>query len=143
YARTALAYYGDDAVYLDGAWSSRCGSFDLDTRKGIWAHKRLIGVTGSSLSNLQVTALRAVNANYFGPAIATSGVATSSFTAQGWVSSGLTNAGRRLDVTISLDWLQARLQEAALGVLQTATHGILATAAGVNQFTTAFKRVLR
>lgn len=143
YDRTALMYYSDDAVYADGAWTSRCGSADLDTRKNIWAHKKLIGVEGDSLSNLEISALRAVNANYFGPAIATSGVATQSFTAQGWMPYGLTGAGRRIDVRISLDWLQARLQEAGLGVLLGASHGVLATAAGINKFTSAFRRVLR
>lgn len=143
YTRTALMYYSTDATYADGAWSSRCGSFDLDTRKGIWAHKRLIGITGDSLSNLQISNLRAINANYFGPAIATSGVPTQSFTAQGWMPFGTAAAGRRIDVTISLDWLQARLQEAGLAVLLGASHGVLATPAGINLFTAAFKRVLR
>jgi hypothetical protein len=143
YTRTALMYYSTDATYADGAWTSRCGSFDLDTRKGIWAHKRLIGITGDSLSNLQIAALRSNNANYFGPAIATSGVPTQSFTAQGWMPFGTAAAGRRIDVTISLDWLQARLQEAGLAVLLGASHGVLATPAGINLFTAAFKRVLR
>ena len=133
YTRTALVYHDDDTEYLDAAWMSRCLAFDLDTEKGIWAFKTLNGVPGVDLTTAQATAIRSVNANYFAPIVPTSGVETAAYTAQGWVSSGTANAGRRIDVTTSLDWLQARLEEAILNVMLRETHGLPYTDAGINK----------
>ncbi len=116
---------------------SRCFGFDLDTRKGGWSYKRLSGVAGTDLTDAQVAALRAVNCNYFAPAVATSGTAIGAFTAQGWVGYGDAGAGRRIDVTTSIDWLKARLEERLFGVLLTETHDVPFTDAGINRFAAA------
>jgi len=134
YTRTALVYHPSDTEYLDGAWTSRCLSFDLDQRKGIWAFKRLNGIAGTTLSNAQIAALRAVNVNYFAPAVSTAGVPISAFTAQGWVGSGAAGAGRRIDVTTTLDWAQARYEEALFSVLIRETHGVPYDDSGFNRF---------
>ena len=143
YARSALAYYHDDAVRMDGAWTSVGLSYDLDVKKGIWAFKPLNGVAESSLSDLQVTSLRATNTNYFAKAIQSSGVETRAFTAQGWMPSGEAGAGQRIDVTITLDWRRARIEEAISSVLLSQTHGVVYDDAGINQFRTAVQRVLQ
>lgn len=141
YTRTALAYHPTDTDRLDAAWLSRCLAFDLDQRKGGWAYKRLVGVEGTNLTNAQISALRAVNCNYFAPAVSSAGQPIGALTAQGWVGSGAAGAGRRIDVTTSLDYMHARLEEALVDVLLRATHDVPFDDAGINQFYTAARRV--
>lgn len=141
YTRTALVYHATDAEYLDGSWTSRCLAFDLDTQKGAWAQKQLNGIEGADLTDAQVTNLRAINCNYFADAAMTAGGVVTAFTAQGWMPSGTAGAGRRIDVTTSLDWLQARLEEAGADTLLRETHDIPYTDAGINRFATAFSGV--
>lgn len=142
YTRTALLYHATDADYLDGAWTSRCLSFDLDTQKGGWSYKRIAGIEGDQLTDVQVTALRSVNCNYFAPAVMSSGVAVQAFTAQGWMPSGDAGAGRRIDVTTSLDWLHARLEEATINVNLRDPQDVPFTDAGINRYYTAWTGVL-
>ena len=141
YTRCALFYHSDDADYADGALTSRCLAFDLDTQKGAWSYKRLIGVEGDALSDTEVANLRNVNANYYASAVMSSGVAVQAFTAQGWMPAGDAGAGRRIDVTTSLDWLHARLEEAVANVLLRETHEIPYTDAGINRFAAAIRGV--
>lgn len=143
YTRTALVYHASDSEYLDGAWTSRCLSFDLDTQKGGWSFKRIAGISGDSLTDVQVTALRAANVNYFAPAVMSSGVAVQAFTAQGWMPSGAAAAGRRIDVTVSLDWLHARLEEATINVNLRDPQDVPFTDAGINRYYTAWTGVLQ
>lgn len=142
YTRTALAYYHDDTEYLDAAWMSRCLSFNLDQQKGIWSYKRLNGIEGSSLRNNEVQALRNRNVNYFAPAQMSAGNRVAAFTAQGWFPSGDAGAGRRIDVTISLDFIKARLEEAFTGVLLREPFGVLFSDAGIGRFVAAFNNVM-
>jgi hypothetical protein len=141
--RCALLYYHSDSVYADAAMLSNGLAFNLDTRKGIWAYQSLLSVEGSPLTDLQRTALRAVNCNYFAPGITSAGQVTRSFTAQGWMPNGLTAAGRRIDVTTTIDWARARLEEALLNVMLTARHGVPMTAAGINSYASAAMGVLQ
>ena len=142
YLRTALVYHPTDADYLDARWASRCLAYDLDTKKGNWAYKQIAGVDGTNLTNAQVSALRAVNANYFAPAVSNAGVTAQAFTAQGWFPGGTAGAGRRIDVTISLDWLNARLQESIFDVLLRAPNGVPYTDVGINMIASAVRSVL-
>lgn len=142
YTRTALVYHATDSEYLDGAWASRCLSFNLDEQKGGWSFKRLVGIEGDSLNDTQVANLRSVNCNYFAPAVMSSGVQVSAFTAQGWMPSGDEGEGRRIDVTTSLDWLEARLEEATINVNLNATHDVPFDDAGINRYTAAWTGVL-
>jgi hypothetical protein len=141
YLRTALAYYPTDATFLDAAWLARCLSFNLDQRKGIWAYKSLQGIAGTNLSNVQVTNLRNVNANYYGPAVMSAGTVQAPFTAQGWMSGPATPAaGRRIDVTTTLDWAKARLEEGFTGVIMREPNGIPLDNAGINRFVASARR---
>ncbi len=142
YTRTALVYHSDDSVQLAGAWAARCLAFDLDVQKGGWSYKRLNGIAGDALDDEQIAALRSVNANYFAPAVTNAGVQIQAFTAQGWMPSGDAGAGRRIDVTTSLDWLAARLEEATISVNLRATHDVPFTDAGINRFYAAWSNVL-
>ena len=141
YTRTALIYHATDADYLDGAWSSRCLSANLDQQKLAWAEKRVSGIEADDLSNAEVLALRAVNVNYFSPATMSSGSTVQAFTAQGWVSFGSAGAGRRIDTTITLDWLKARLEEAIANVNLRESHQVPYTDAGINRYATATRDV--
>lgn len=141
YTRTALIYHATDADYLDGAWSSRCLSADLDQEKLAWSYKRIAGIEADDLTNAQVAALRAINVNYFAPATMSSGNAVQAFTAQGWVSYGTAGAGRRIDTTITLDWLKARLEEALANVTLRETHQVPYTDAGINRYAAACRGV--
>lgn len=142
YTRTALLYHATDANYLDGAWSSRCLSFDLDVQKGGWSYKRIAGIAGDALNDAQVNALRSINCNYFAPAVMSSGVAVQAFTAQGWMPSGSAEAGRRIDVTTTLDWLRARLEEATINVNLRDPQDVPFTDAGINRYFAAWTGVL-
>jgi hypothetical protein len=141
YTRTALLYHATDSEYLDGAWASRCLSFDLDVQKGAWSYKRIAGIAGDALNDAQVTALRSVNCNYFAPAVMSSGVQVQAFTAQGWMPSGDAAAGRRIDVTTSLDWYKARLEEATINVNLRDPHDVPFTDAGINRYFAAWTGV--
>jgi hypothetical protein len=141
YTRSLLAYSASDAVYLDGAWMGRCLGFNLDVQKGIWAFKSLNGIAGASLTEAQATVLRAANVNYFAPAQSSAGVNTAAFTAQGFTPSGTAGNGRRIDVTTTLDWLHARLEEAAISTLLRETHGIAMDDRGINRFSAAYEGV--
>ena len=141
YTRTALLYHATDADYLDGAWSSRCLSFDLDTQKGAWSFKRIAGIEGDALNDAQVAALRSINCNYFAPAVMSSGNQVQAFTAQGWMPTGSAGAGRRIDVTTSLDWLKARYEEATINVNLRDPHDVPFTDAGINRYFAAWTGV--
>jgi hypothetical protein len=142
YTRTALMYHPTDAEFLDGAWASRCLSANLDQRKLAWAMKRLNGIEGTNLDNAQIEALRAINVNYFAPAVMSSGDAVQAFTAQGWVSSGEAAAGRRIDTTITLDWARARFEEAFANVLLREPNSIVYDNPGINRFAAAARSVI-
>ncbi len=142
YARSALAYHPTDGEYLDGAWMGKCLGFNLDAQKGIWSYKQLKGVpAASALTGPQVTVLRAANINYFAPAQTSAGVTTPSFTAQGWTFNGSAGAGRRIDITTTLDWLHARYEEAAINTLLRESLGIPQDNAGIHRFTAAYEGV--
>lgn len=140
--RTALIYHPTDTEYLDVGWASRCLSFNLDQKKGGWFAKRINGFNGTSLDDSEVTAIRNTNCNYFAPATSTSGTTIAAFTAQGWFPSGSAGAGRRIDVTTSIDWLQARLEEALINVNLIETHGVGFDDNGIARYKAAVRRVL-
>lgn len=142
YTRTALAHHTSDAEYLDGAWMGKCLGFNLDVEKGVWAHKQLTGISGnSSLNSSQIAVLRNANVNVFAPAVTSAGVTTPAFTSQGWMPSGSAGAGRRIDVTTTLDWLHARLEEAGINTLLRETNGIPQDSKGIHRFTAAYEGV--
>ena len=132
--RMALLYYQTDTVDAAGAWLSRCLSFDLDSKKGSWSYKKLNGIPTTALSNAETAAVRAINCNYYAQVAATSGVVSESFTFPGVMASGAAGAGQRIDITTSLDWMQARFEEALFGVFTRETHMIGYDDAGINRF---------
>jgi hypothetical protein len=141
YSRCALLYYATDATFAEAAWLSRCMAFDLDEKKGIWAFKELNGITQSELTSAQTSAIRSVNGNYYAPIAPSSGVETVAYTAQGWLPKGTAGAGRRIDFQTTLDWTQARMEEALLNVLLRETHGVPYNDSGIGRFKAAASSV--
>lgn len=117
YHRTALAYHDDDSEYLDAAWTSRCLGFDLDAPggAGTWSYQRFAGITATRLQDAQKSTLMGYPVNFYSPVRFTSGVED-----PGVMFPGQMLSGRFIDVTTSLDILQARIEEAILGVLTRA-----------------------
>ncbi len=119
--RTALIYHDDDTEYLDGAWTARCLSFALDAPDGagIWAYQRVSGVTATSLTTAQKTALltgASAPVNYYAPVTYTSGVEEAGFTFPGKMLSG-----RFIDTQTSIDLTRARIEEALLAAFLRAS----------------------
>lgn len=143
YERIYLTYHADDADYLEAAWMSLCLAFDLDVQKGIWAYKRTTGIPGDDLTSAQVAAIRSVNANYFSPAVMSSGLTVQAFTAQGWVPFGEAAAGRRIDIMTTIDWAKARFEEEFFDTLLRSPRGVRYTDAGISRFDADARGVLQ
>ncbi len=134
---TGLFYHALDADYNDGAWTGRGLGFDLDSQKGFWQYKQLNGVTGDSLSSTEKSNLRSNNVNYYAPLTMTSGTAVDPFTFEGKVSSG-----RQIDQTTSIHWLQARMEEALLGVFLRSPLGVGFDDVGFGQLEAGAQEIL-
>ena len=135
--RTGLIYHRyDDSLaggipsdgYLDGAWSSYGGGFNLDAPNGAgtWKFNELSNVTFDPVTGAEATAIWNVNANLYGR---NGGL---SFTQNGTMAEGSASAPRFIDVTTSLDWLKKRIEEAILGAFVGAKTKIPFTDAGIN-----------
>ena len=111
YNQTAVVYHDDDTEYLDGAWCGRCLGFALESPQGngSWAYHKLVGVTATSQTSAAKTAILASNGNFYAPVTYTSGVEESGFT---W--EGIMLSGRFIDIQVTLDLTQARIEEAIL-----------------------------
>lgn len=118
FTRTALIYHDDDTEYLDGAWGGRCLGFNLDAPKGKggWSYQRLGGgISATRLTDAEKNELIDVNCNFLAPVRTTSGVEETGFTYRGVMASG-----RFIDLATTIDLLQARMEEALLGVFLSA-----------------------
>lgn len=117
FTRTALIYHDDDTEYLDGAWAGRCLGFNLDAPrgKGGWSYQRPTGISATRLTDAEKNELIDVNCNFLAPVRYTSGVEETGFTFPGLMASG-----RFTDITTTIDLLQARMEEALLGVFLAA-----------------------
>jgi hypothetical protein len=142
YNRTALLWhYADDHTegvappdgYADGAWTSRCGGMNLDSPGGVgnWTYKTLAGITADSISNSDAADFFEVNTNLFHQ------VKGLRFTSKGTMASG-----RHIDVTISLDWLKVRVEEAILSLFVGEPRKVPFTSAGINRIEAAIQSVL-
>jgi hypothetical protein len=133
YNRSAGWYHAADAEYLDGAESSSGGGLNLDAPDGagIWAYRQLEGVPFDAVTGAQALAIYAANANLFGR---NKGV---NFTSKGTMASG-----RFIDVTTSIDWTVARMEEAILALFVGTPTKIPYTNAGINIIVATVQDVL-
>ncbi len=115
--------------YLDGAWGSYGGGFDLDAPAGVgtWKFNQLSNVTFDPVTGTEATNIWNVNANLYGRN------ASLSFTQNGTMAQGAASAPRFIDVTTSLDWLKKRVEEAILGAFVGAVTKVPFTDAGINK----------
>lgn len=141
YTRTSLWYHGTSTGangYLDGAVSSSGGGMNLDTPGGvgIWAYRSLEQGTPVTLydavTSTQATNIYADNANLFGRNLGLS------FTSKGTMAAG---APRFIDVTTTVDWVKARIDEAVLTLFVSANK-IPYTDGGLNQLASVIQGVL-
>lgn len=132
YKRSALIYHAiDDSTegeapahgYLDGAWASDGGGFDLDAPGGVgdWIFEELSGIPFDTFTTAQTTNIYAAKANLYGK---TNGL---SFTSKGTMASG-----RFIDITTSLDWLAVRSEEAFIEAFVRSKPKLPNTNAGRN-----------
>lgn len=132
YHRTAYIWHAledsDDGSapahgYLDGAWSSAGGGFNLDSPNGAgtWCFQEIAGVPFDTLTGAQCSEIYDANANLFGR------LKGLNFTSKGTMASG-----RFIDVTTSIDWLKTRLEENILGAFVGARTKIPYTSSGMN-----------
>ncbi len=135
YNRTAYIWHATNSGtdgYLDGAWSSFAGGFNLDGPAGVgsWAFNQLSGVTFDSVTAAEAVNVFGFDANLFGR---NKGL---NFTAKGTMASG-----RFIDVQTSLDWLKARLEEELVAAIVGAPTKIPFTNAGINILAAAIQVV--
>jgi len=133
YDRTSVIFHekaqGDLAPsWLETGWAGRL--FPLSPGAATWKFKTIAGVSASSLTAGQVTAIENKNANVY---ISVGGV---SMTEQGTVASG-----EYIDIIRGIDWLEARIQEAVFSELVNADK-IPYTDAGVQVIQSALDGVL-
>jgi len=98
YARTAIMYHPKASQYAGAAWMGKC--FPKDPGSITWKFKTLSGVDSVSLTDTQVGVLEGKGCNHY------TTVAGVSITQQ-----GVTASGEFIDVTRSVDFIRARLQE--------------------------------
>ena len=98
YARTAILYHPKDSQYAGAAWMGKC--FPKDPGSITWKFKTLAGVDSVSLTDTQVGVLEGKGCNHY------TTVAGIAITQQ-----GVTSSGEFIDVTRSVDFIRARLQE--------------------------------
>ena len=120
-SRTALSYHPNGQL-IDAAFAGNLLAYSLDQGPiPTGAFRQLSGINGYSLQPGHLANFRAKNTNVF---VATKGVY---FT---W--EGTFGGGTFIDVTISLDWLNARIGEAVLEYQLTCPNGrIPYTIAGI------------
>jgi hypothetical protein len=133
YNRTALIFHDDDGEYLDGSWSSSGGGLNLDAPDGvgIWAYRQLEGVPFDDVTGAFAVSVYAADANLYGR---NKGV---NFTSKGTMASG-----RFMDITTSVDWVTARIEEAAIALFVGTPTKIPYTNAGINTIVAALQDVL-
>lgn len=140
--RTAVIYHDDDTEYLDGAWTAKCLGFALDAPRGVgsWNYQQLNALSATRLTDAEKSEVLDVNANFYAPVRYTSGVEEDGFTFGGTMGSG-----REIDLTTTIDLLQARMEEAFLGVFLAAANSssprVPYTDAGIALFEAAAQRV--
>ncbi len=107
-SRTCYIWHHDNSELAAVAWMSYTFWADPDVRTTNWAYKPLSGIsikptplTSTELGNIE---------SQYGNAFAT-------FGGNGVVSMGISTTNRKIDLIITADWLEARLQEAYIQLL--------------------------
>ncbi len=133
--RTFGIYHKTDALYADGAWSSRGGGFDLDAPDGAgsWFGKELTGIVPDDRPDLtQVEGIVITDAG--GNLYTTT---NRPFTAYGTMA-----GGRFIDLTTTIDWLAVRSEETLIDAFVDVPTKIPYTQSGINQLAAAWQGVL-
>lgn len=120
--KAALIFHDDETEYMDGAWLGRCIAADLDAVNGAitWHGKQLVGVPADDLTDAEITNIQSFNGNV------DTIVGGRSFT-----QNGTSAEGEFIDVQTTIDWTQARVQEAVFARIATTPTKVPFTNAGI------------
>jgi len=137
YNRTALIYHNTDSGaangYLDGAWTSYGGGFNLDEPGGVgaWNYNQLSGITPDSFTSAEASEVLDADANLFHRL---SGL---NFTWEGTLASG-----RQIETQTTVDWFQKRSEEAVLQLFVSTPTKIPFDNGGITQVASVVQGVL-
>lgn len=109
YTRTAVIYLSDSTLYPDAAWMGKV--FPIDPGQDNWKFKTLVGIVADELTSTERSGATGKQANLYYNA---GGV---DITAEGTMVDG---APYFIDVTRSIDWVQAQIEEGVFELLVTA-----------------------
>lgn len=98
----AVCYHSDEDEFLAGAWLAMVLAADPDEQATIWAYKTLSGIASDAMTSTQKTNALGKNANVYLPFYGTPAT---------WP--GRAGDGQPLDIVVTLDWVDARISEAA------------------------------
>lgn len=120
--KVALIFHDDETEYMDGAWLGRVIAADLDAVNGAitWFGKQLVGVPADDLTDGEITNIQSFNGNV------NTIVGGRSFT-----QNGTSAEGEFMDVQTTIDWTEARVQEAVFGRIATTPTKIPYINAGI------------
>jgi len=120
--RVALMWHDDDTEFVDGAWTGRVAAADLDAVGGAitWQGKQLIGVPTDNLTTGEVANILSYNGNTY-----------TEIGGRGFVQNGTSAEGEFMDVQTTIDWTQARVQEAVFARIATTPTKVPYTNAGI------------
>lgn len=106
--RTALLYYSDDDEPAAFAWAAKTLATDLDTETTQWAYKTLatIPVDDDNVTTTEKLNAEGKNVNLY---LTLGGV--------GATGDGTLASGRFIDITTTIDWATARIDEASSQLL--------------------------
>jgi len=132
---TAAWWYEDNTGHLALSALASLLSVDLDSATTIAAFWNLSGITPSTLTTTERDAIEAANGNYYG-----------TYGGLGVTFPGKTGSGAWVDQQLTLDWLEARANEAYARALVNATNRgakIPYSSAGLQIIKGIMKAVLR
>ena len=107
YKKSVVSYSGDPSNYFSAGWLSKMLTFQPG--EATWKFKVVEGVAADALSATQRLNLDAVNLNHY-MLVANLGS----------TGEGVAPGAQFADITIGIDWTQARMKEAVFGALHNA-----------------------
>lgn len=112
YGYTSVEYHVDDAEEMAYAWQAFSLATDPDVGTTTWAYKTLVGITANlTITTTQRAALESLNVGFY---------AQIRSTPVAW--EGRTADGNLIDVRISRDWLDARIEERVTDAIVSASN---------------------
>ena len=124
YVRTLSTFYEDDDEYAAGSALSRFLGFQTDSPGGMGVAfgKALIGPAFTEITGAEAKNVYDANGNIYGRNKGLS-----------FFSKGTMASGRFADITLTIDWIRARIEEAIISLFVSTPTKIPFTNGGINQ----------